>query len=506
MKKKLILLIVLLLFTIPVCMYISSLIHLMFSGEFSDLTLPNFNDITTSIFSNPNHFKVYGLLQYFFTLFSFYAIFMQKSNPYEIKMVNVTNKIKTPAPAGEGQYGTASWITKSEFDTKFPSNILDNSIDIKEQNFEGGGLVVGYKKLNHKKEKIYYINENTHSLTVGATRSGKTRTIVLETVGNLGLAGESMIISDPKSEIYHYTSEYLTSLGYEVFTIDFNNPAKSSRYNFLQPIIDKVKKNEMQEAEEYAWHITESLVGDGNPKGEAIWRNGEMSIIAGTIMSVVCDNMDHPEYQNLTNVYTFIAEMCQTENGTMPINEYLKNLDKSKPASMVFKVATIAPERTRNSFFTAALATLRLFTSESIYSMTCSSDFLLKDTGGRKRVIYIILPDEKTTYNSLATLFVNQQYQILAEIAKAEGGALKNRTNFVLDEFGNFTHIKGFDQMLTVGGSRNMRFNIFLQSFSQLDYRYTKEIASNILDNCRTWIYLKTANTETATKIMKKLR
>ena len=60
-----------------------------------------------------------------------------------------------------------------------------------------GGLVVGYKK-NKKAEEIYFVDDNIHSLTVGATRSGKTRSVVLQTIGNLALAGESMILSDPK--------------------------------------------------------------------------------------------------------------------------------------------------------------------------------------------------------------------------------------------------------------------------------------------------------------------
>lgn len=71
--------------------------------------------------------------------------------------------------------------------------------------------------------------------------------------------------------------------------------------------------------------------------------------------------------------------------------------------------------------------------------------------------------------------------------------------------FGNFSTIPAFSNMLTVGGGRKIRFHIFLQSFSQLDLKYSKEGAENILDNCQTWIYLKTANVDTATKIMKKL-
>ncbi len=60
--------------------------------------------------------------------------------------------------------------------------------------------------------------------------------------------------------------------------------------------------------------------------------------------------------------------------------------------------------------------------------------------------------------------------------------------------------------MLTVAGGRKIRFNLFLQSFSQLDNKYGKEVAENIRDNCQTWIYLKTASNETASIISKKIR
>lgn len=224
-------------------------------------------------------------------------------------------------------------------------------------------------------------------------------------------------------------------MGYETIVIDFKNPQKSNRYNFLQPVIDAVNNEDYRKAEEYAWDITSSLVGNEDSKMERIWKDGEMSIIAGTIMAVVYENKEHPEFQNLSNVYSFISEMCRTENNTMPINTYIKNLKEDHPASRIFNIARIAPEKTRGSFFTAALTTLKLFTSESIYGMTCDSDFSLMDTGRRKRAIYIILPDEKMTYYSLASLFVNQQYTSLVEVADSRGGELQNRTNFILDEF-----------------------------------------------------------------------
>ena len=487
-KRKIAIITVFSILNIPLSIILSCLVH-------SKLANITFSEIVVNKQLLLLFFLVYLLIEVLIImLFGF-----NSKNVFQSNTVNITDKLRTPEIMGQGQHGTARWLTKKEFRKAFKCNVLSDN-----NNFNSGGIVVGYEKLKDK-ENIYYIDDNIHSLVVGATRSGKTRSIVLETVGNIGLAGESMIISDPKAEIYHYTSKFLEDLGYKVITLDFKTPSKSTRYNFLQPVIDAVNDEDYRKAEEYAWDITQSLVGNEETKMEKIWRDGEMSVIAGAIMSVVFDNKDHPEYQNLTNVYSFISEMCKTVGQTMPINKYIENLPPEHPASTIFNIARIAPEKTRGSFFTSALTTLRLFTSKSIYGMTCKSDFKLKQSGEEKTVTYIILPDEKTTYYPLASLFVYQNYVSLVESADKRGGELKIRVNYILDEFGNFTTIPAFGNMLTVAGGRKIRFNLFLQSFSQLENKYGREIAENIRDNCQTWIYLKTASNETASIISKKL-
>ena len=488
-KKKLGIIAILSMLNIPLSIYLSATIHTKLAKiEISQIVV---DKQLLLLF-----FLVYLLVEVvIIMLFGFGS-----KKVFQSGTVSITDKLKTPEIMVQGQHGTARWLTKKEFRKTFKCNTLSDS----NNTFNSGGIIVGYEK-NKNSENIYYIDDNIHSLVVGATRSGKTRSIVLQTVGNLGLAGESMIISDPKAEIYHYTSKFLEELGYKIITLDFKNPTKSTRYNFLQPVIDAVNRDDFRKAEEYAWDITQSLVGNEDTKMEKIWRDGEMSVIAGAIMSVVFDNKEHPEYQNLTNVYSFISEMCKTTGQQMPINKYIENLAPEHPASTIFNIARIAPEKTRGSFFTSALTTLRLFTSKSIYGMTCKSDFSLKQAGEEKTVTYIILPDEKTTYYPLASLFVYQNYVSLVESADERGGELKTRVNYILDEFGNFTTIPAFSNMLTVAGGRKIRFNLFLQSFSQLENKYGREVAENIRDNCQTWIYLKTASNETASIISKKL-
>lgn len=365
-----------------------------------------------------------------------------------------------------------------------------------------GGVVIGVKEEGDN-ERIYYVGEDSHFLCIGATRSGKTRNLVVQSICTLGLAGESIVVSDPKAELYHYTAEFLKKLGYRVLVLDFKNPAKSMRYNLLQPIIDAVNSSDTDRAEMLAWDLTNNLVGKA--EGEKIWTNGECSIIAAAILCVVCDNKRRPDYQNLTNVYWFIAEMVKMIGNKIPLLEYVKKLPSSHPAKALLSISDVAPSRTRGSFYTSALTTLRLFTSRAIYSITNTSDFELQDIGQEKQALFIILPDEKTTFYPVASLIVSQLYELLANLADARGGRLKRRVNFMLDEFGNFTTINDFTNKLTVGGGRGMRFNLFIQSFSQLKEKYDEDISDTIKANCQTWAYLQADDMDTLEEISEKL-
>lgn len=297
----------------------------------------------------------------------------------------------------------------------------------------------------------------------------------------------------------------MKNFGYKVLTLDFKAPLKSSHYNFLQPVIDAVLKNDIPLAENKAADIVESLVGEA--KGEKIWNDGEKSTIKAGIMAVVVQNAkENPEYCNLYNVYMFLSEMCKEQaDKTMLMDTFLEDLPKSHPANAAFAPASIAPSKTRASFFTSALNTLNLFTDSYIATMIKDSEITAEEICDQKTALFMILPDEKVTFYGLCSLFVNQIYQQFVTIADNNGGILKRRVNFILDEFGNFSAIPNFGGFLTVGGGRGIRFNMFLQSFSQLNEKYGDNTAQNILDNCYVWNYLKTSNEATAEKISKKI-
>lgn len=361
--------------------------------------------------------------------------------------------------------------------------------------FPGGGFAIGSEKAGSK-EIYYYVGLDIHSLTIGGTRVGKTRFVVIPTISLLALAGESMVIIDVKGELQLSCVPFLQRLGYDVRVLDFVEPEKSDRYNFLRPVLDHLQCGEISKAQDATWDIVSALVGEA--KGEKIWNNGECSVIAFAVFCVAWECMDHPEYQNMTNVYYFIAEMCRHTEGTvLPIVKYAESLPDTHPAKGLIRISEVAPQRTRGSFFTSALATLRLFTNDAISYMTSGQTLNIDTVGDRKTAIFLVLPDEKTTYNSIATLFISQQYQQLVKKARANGNRLNVRVNFIEDEKGNFPAIPDYDSAITAGGGRGIRFNLFLQSFSQLYEKYGKEKADTIIHNCEVWNFLQCSSEST---------
>lgn len=547
-NKKLLIPVLIFAGAIFINIYFSTIVHFLLTRQITSIKIIGFFECIKSIVSSEAHMMLFLCLNGFAGLIALFYYFANNKT-YQSELRSITSKINTPVPAGQKQFGSAEWLTEKEKDKVFQFYTLDlNNEVIKElinQGFDDikeileesevkvegheryidksvsdkekisqnqdvepiiskGGIVLGSNN-ERENEKVYFVDDDVHTLCIGATRSGKTRTIVLQTIGTLGLAGESMILSDPKGELYQYTYPFLKRLGYEVIAIDYKNPNKSDRYNFLQPIIDAVDNEDIAKAIDVTWDLTSQLVGE--PKGERIWTDGEASIIASAIMSVVYDNKEgkNRKYQNMTNVYYFISEMCKMIGNTMPILEYVKKLKPSHPAKALLAISEVAPSKTRGSFFTAALTTLRLFTNPMINSMTNVSDYNPYETGNKRRAIFIILPDEKTTYYSLASLFVSQHYAELVRNADERGGRLKNRVNLILDEFGNFVRIPDFSNKLTVGGGRGIRFSLFLQSFAQLDEKYGKEVSKTIKGNCENWIYLQADDLETLEEISRKL-
>lgn len=524
-------------YRIPVCIFLfvfGTIAAAILSGTLNamllhqSLPLGGVFEITESIFSDDRQRQLFFELE-MIVLMICVIYYVCAKRTYQADTYAVTDEISVPVPYGQGQHGTA-WFMSEKQKRKFfkyinisPTNKEISALmelgkkryaaversdqytaekEFDKPIFKKSGIVIE-RKSTTQAENLLCIAEDVHTLTIGATRCGKSRCLVLQSICTLALASEGIVVNDPKGELYHYTHCFLETLGYTVHVIDFNSPKKSDRYNPLQIIINAVNEGRIDDAQTYTWDFVTFIV-EKNTHTEPIWTNGEMAVIAAAVMCVVYDNKDRPEYQNLTNVYNFIANMCKTVHKVMPIDEYMKKLPDSHPAKSLMAIAKIAPDRMGGSFYTSALTTLRLFVTNDMYQMTRESEFALDDVGKtQKQALFYILPDQKSTYYPIVTLLVAQQYEQLVTYAKTRGNRLPCRVNFVLDEFGNFTAINDFQIKMTVAGGYGIRWNLFIQDFNQLVDKYGQDVANIIKGNCHYWIYLHSQDNATNEEISK---
>ena len=450
-------------------------------------------EIYKVVFTEKRNIGLFFILQGFPLVVIFNILF---PNKVDLKDTTDTMKVanfEIPKAVGKGQMGTSRFTTNEEKEKTF-------SLWKEGEELKSGGMILGVEQKG-KDTYFYYDKDDVNTLIIGTTRSGKSRREYLPSIYLLANSGESIFVNDPKGELYIYTNEYLREKGYEVINLDFRSPEKSMRFNYLYYINEEIKKGNNDKAIEMVWDIVAILVGEA--KGEKLWNNGEASVLASAIL-YMCFEAPEEKYKNLTNVYYFIANMCKPDSeGQMPITKVMEQLPVNHPSRGAFAVAELAPERTRGSFFTSALATLRLFIDTKIADMTSATDVDLNIIADKKVALFCTIPDEKKTRHVLSTLLIDQLYMNLVEIANNNGGRLKQRVNMLIDEFGNLPKINGFDNKLTVCLGRGIRFILAIQGIGQLYSVYEKDIAETITSNCHDWIYLLTTDTKSAEIISK---
>ena len=494
-----------------------------FTAIFLDSTLKNPEQIKfvtdpvamKQCISNNEQIRMFTIFFFVILLLGIITLLVGGKSSFKVDMIEITPEIHTPVPVGQGQHGTAKWLPNEKFDQVFDSVIIDSKKLMEgKEHIPAGGLVIGKEDIKKSffsrkiKEKIYLITKDLHALIIGATRSGKTRNVVIETITMLILAGENVFIPDLKGEIRDYTEDTAKRCGYETICINFINPYESDRKNFLEPIIQTLRRKDISRAIEETWSLVSQLVGEPPEHGDKLWNDGEAATLAASIMAVCYDNQDHPEYQNLTNVFYFITEMCSEYRGALPLQFYIDSLPEDHPAKILLAATKVAAMRTRSSFYVSAIMTLKLLTIPAINQMTNASDFDIEKLieEGKKVIVYLCLPARDKTYFPLASLVLRQLSDQIDYLADAKyGGRIPKRWTFVDDEIGNFTKITNMRQQTSFGTGKGIRHFMFIQSYAQLDDVYGEKVSQIIQDNADIKIYLRSSNPTTKKKISEDL-
>lgn len=380
-----------------------------------------------------------------------------------------------------GTYGTADWMTEKEM-----KSVLEVSTPEK-----ATGMILG-----ERKGQLICLPEDTrlnrHTAVFGASGTMKSRAVVRNALFSAIRRGESVLISDPKSEMYNETSELFRKNGYEVKVLNLVDPLHSDSWNCMSDLGDDTLMAQM---------LTNVIIGNtSSGKGDHFWDNGEANLLKGLVLCVQLDPTIQQKDKNLTKVYEILTgnNLMGTINGVLAKTEY-------HAAKASFSLFAQSSETVRQGIILGLGTRLQVLQDQAVKQLVSRSDIDLTAPGKRKCAYYIILSDQETSMAFISSLFFSFLFIKLTRFAdNSPGGKCLVPVNMILDEFNNIGRIGGapdgsdFCRSLSVIRSRDIRVMIAVQSLGQLQNRYPNNLWAEIVGNCDIQLMLGCTDDVTA--------
>lgn len=413
------------------------------------------------------------------------------------------------------------------------------------------GIILNMEERGKGKMRTVFSPETIHTLVIGTTGSGKTSSYIIPSVKALALTTEatrpSFLFTDPKGELYEKTAWYLAEHGYKILTLDFRHPERSLRWNPLryawtkmceaQGVLDRITmvsergvpvyrlngreydgdaidgaaRAEIQRLEDEAYEEIINIVAALCPVTSAkdpIWDEGAKGLIQGVVMAMLEDGMSPDDVGMTAEKFNFynLHQICTHAGaGYKDLIGYFQYRDKKSRAVSSAEIVLVAPPQQQGSYMSSVQQKLQMFNDRGICNMTSASEIDVKEMDEQPTAIYLMLPDEKEGRHPLGSLFISQCYKKLVEKAVENGGSLKRRVFFMMDEYGNMPKIDGVQSMYTVGRSRGIIQIPVIQSYSQIIDKYGQETARTIFGNCNIEVFIGSKDNETCKQFSEKL-
>ncbi|URZ15464.1 VirD4-like conjugal transfer protein, CD1115 family [Clostridium felsineum] len=312
-----------------------------------------------------------------------------------------------------GTQGTANWMDNEE-----AKKVLGVGTE--------EGLVFGTVKDGIKNKMVTlppdtFFNKNI--AVFGASGSMKSRSFVRPNIMQIAELGESIILTDPKSEIFESMSEFLRDKGYNVKALNLVNMINSDRWNPLNEVEDDIS------AQSFAETVMANTKEPGARQDE-FWSKTEMNLLKALVLYVVKENPE--EERNLSAVYSMLAL-----NDPSTIDAVFRALPSTHPAKMPYNIYSQASENVRTGVVIGLGSKLQVFQNKLVQNLTSTSDIDLTLPKKEKCAYFCITSDMESTFDFIAGLFFSFLFIKLVKYADYAPKKGQQDVYFILDEFPN---------------------------------------------------------------------
>ena len=370
--------------------------------------------------------------------------------------------------SAKGTYGTSGWMSRKEM-----SGVLELVADL--HRYQGIVLGMLERKAVCVPEKTRL---NSNLAVYGASGSMKTRSFCMNHILQGVSRGESLVICDPKSELYEKSSEYLRDKGYTVRVFNLVNPENSDSWNCLC----EVEGQELM-AQLFVDVIIKNTTGGG--KGDHFWDSAEMNLLKALVLYV--DKGYPPENRNMGQVYQLI-----TLNSETALNSLFEVLPINHPAKAPYSLFKQASDSVRSGVIIGLGSRLQVFQAELIKKITARDEIDLELLGQKPCAYFLVTSDQDSTFDFLASLFLSFVFIKLVRYAdkNCEGGRLPVPVHVLGEELTACGTIPDLSRRLSVIRSRNISMSCVFQNLAGLQNRYPLNLWQEILGNCDVQLFL----------------
>lgn len=373
-----------------------------------------------------------------------------------------------------GTYGTAGYMKDLERKT-----VLREDRDVRHVD----GIILGQDlKTGHVLSLPRDSRLNRNIAVYGSQGSMKSRAFARNMILQCVRRGESMFVTDPKSELYEDTAAYLKAQGYTVRQWNLINLDNSDAWDCLWEIdggglIDT---------------FVDVVIRNTTDKFDHFYDNTEMDLLKALCLYV------YHEYEEKDKTFAEAYKLLINQS-LEALDGIFDNLPTSHPAKGPYRLFSKADKVKGNAVL--GLGTrLQIMQNEKVQKITSYREFDLTLPGKERCAYFCITSDQDSTYDVLATLFVSFLCIKLVRFAdRQESRKLPVPVHFILDEFPNIGVVPDFKKKLATARSRDLGMSIMYQNIPQLQNRYPDGQWEEILGGCDTSLFLGCNDMTTAT-------
>ena len=370
--------------------------------------------------------------------------------------------------SAKGTYGTSGWMSRKEM-----AGVLDLVPDLRKHKGVVLGMLDGKAVCIPEEPRI-----NGNLAVYGYSGSMKTRSFCMNRILQAVVRGESLIISDPKSELYEKSSEYLRDQGYCVKIFNLVSPENSDSWNCL---------SEVEGQELLAQIFVDVIIKNttNNGKGDHFWDSCEMNLLKALVLYV--DQSYAEQNRNIGEVYRLL-----TLSGESDLDSLFENLPPTHPAKAPYSLYKQASDTVRSGVIIGLGSRLQVFQSELIKKITTRDEIDLELPGQERCAYFLVTSDQDSTFDFLASLFLSFCFIKLVRYAdkNCEGGKLPVPVHILGEELTACGTIPDLSRRLSVIRSRNISMSCVFQNLAGLQNRYPLNLWQEILGNCDAQLFL----------------